>query len=184
MKTLFVVISIGIAMWSCKPEQTVPSIDESFKRYQKISLDKPDSITYLHIADKNEIEDPKLNQYYTWFKIDQINRTQGFFEGKLLEGEYLVLALDRSIMTKGNYIQGQRDGKWIKWYPNGNIRSAYEYKKDKRSGDFVRQSEAGQILQKGNYSEDKLDGLCIYYQADTVFLKVKYKKGIASDTIQ
>ena len=63
----------------------------------------------------------------------------------------------------GKVRDGLRIGKWLAFYPNGQLRYKHNYKDGKYDGERVEYYENGQLKDKINYKEGALEGERIEY---------------------
>ena len=70
--------------------------------------------------------------------------------------------------TLGSYKQGDRDGKWTWWYPNGQMQTEGAYWDKKKDGVWTEWWPSGQMKSQGAYSavHDKKVLLWQYWTAD------------------
>ena len=66
---------------------------------------------------------------------------------------------NNQLKTKGNYIDGKRDGLWENFFSNGQLSITSNYKNGKQDGLQEIFYENGQLKMKGNLKDGKLDGL-------------------------
>jgi len=77
------------------------------------------------------------------------------------EGRYKVWRYDEQgkLLVKGEMVLGKKDGDWLEYYPNGNVKFECAFQLDKRFGKFILYYENGKIHQKGEYVEgEALEG--------------------------
>ena len=75
---------------------------------------------------------------------------------------------------------GRRQGKWIDYHLNGNVRCKGEFKDNEPTGEFIYYSEGGEMIAKGKYDNKKKQGQWEYYSADegSLILVENYKDGM------
>jgi len=54
-----------------------------------------------------------------------------------------------AILEKGHYKNSRKDGKWIKYWPNGNVKSELFYSKGRNSGKYITYFNNGNIEEEG-----------------------------------
>lgn len=109
--------------------------------------------------------------YYDWVdpNVDYANQTV-IDQGK-----------QRYMRVSGNFVNGLRDGQWISFYENGNVRDIAHYVANSLSGEYKSFDRKGEIIQSGQYLNDKKEGEWILegglrvatYQNDKVISVVK-----------
>ena len=57
----------------------------------------------------------------------------------------------------------KKDGPWVAYYPNGQLRAQGTYEDGKLDGPYVSYYENGQLEEQGNYKDGKEEGLWVYY---------------------
>ena len=60
--------------------------------------------------------------------------------------------------SKGNILNGLKDGKWTWWYKNGQKEDEFNFKNNNQHGKFTRWFENGQIEVEAYFKDDKADG--------------------------
>lgn len=184
-KTLCLSLVVIAVLQGCKLQKIKPEENFNYDKFQAISLDYGDSLIKFNITEDPEDIKTDFTKEYYWFKVDKIGHTQGAYTGKRLDGPYEVInQTDKSLLRKGDFIEGLKSGQWMTWYTNGTMQSAYEYKKGVKHGDFLLQDEKGKPTMQGTYAEDALDGKISFYRSDTIYQALRYKMGVPIDTIK
>ena len=118
---------------------------------------------------------------------------------------YETYSQDGRLIAKGQFIKGQKTGKRISYWRNGNVQESSNYEnglatgeliayfengnvhyqrnfsKGKEHGVYLEYYNSGQIKTRGKYVEGEMDGLWLNYYADgTLEQEFSYKKGDAS----
>lgn len=90
-----------------------------------------------------------------------INRTD---EYGVKKGKWLFFNSDRDkIVEQGEYFEDQKEGKWIKYYPNGNVKQELTYVNNKPDGYAKTYYEDGTIAEEGIWKNNKWVGDYKYY---------------------
>lgn len=76
-------------------------------------------------------------------------------------------------------IEGQLNGLYQLFYPNGNIYQYGHYDYGKKDGSWKEYDPYGQLRQRGNYRSGKKHGRWMYDIGTEQYHKVKYKDGVA-----
>ena len=58
----------------------------------------------------------------------------------------------------------KREGAWITYWKNGQLRDAGNYKNGRMVGERVSYHDKGQVWLKGNYKNDKQEGAWFYFK--------------------
>ena len=79
---------------------------------------------------------------------------------------------------RGKIKKGKREGKWTRWYPNGQLFWRYNHKNGKRVGLFESYYENGQLKVRTNYKNGKEEGLEEwYYENGQLSRRGNFKNG-------
>jgi antitoxin component YwqK of YwqJK toxin-antitoxin module len=128
------------------------------------------------VEEKIEIEvDERV--YYFWFKENKINKTQGGFEGKVLNGRFTVFYRSGKLKEKGMFNLGLKQGKWKKWFENGNLMEISNWERGKLNGEFIKYQDNGLVLLEAEYSKGRLNGVYKEYSDGVLIIKKRYKDG-------
>src|SRR5690606_861164 len=119
--------------------------------------------------------------WYYWYHKDTINRSQGTYSGKLLNGPYEEYFENWSPKTLGNFEHGMKTGVWKQWDHTGRLRKVSNWVKSKETGLFILFNEEGEILQKGKMKDGRLHGkITTYSQADSLTTThKKFRNGVS-----
>lgn len=93
---------------------------------------------------------------------------------------------DKTLLEKGTYHQGLKDGIWYSWHENGALKSISSYQEGLLSGPFLYFDRQGKIVQTGAYRKGKPHATWISYDGAVKTGEKKYKKGalLEKDTLQ
>lgn len=100
---------------------------------------------------------------------DTLNRVDA--EGKKY-GYWIISGKDKkhygyaefSIYEEGFYVEGRKEGKWIQYYPNQNLKHELEYKNNRPNGKFKIYFESGELEEKGKWARNfYIDTFYRYY---------------------
>jgi antitoxin component YwqK of YwqJK toxin-antitoxin module len=64
----------------------------------------------------------------------------------------------RFLSQQGNFVHGVEQGKWILFYPDGNVLSTQNYVNGELHGEFKTFDKFGNVEEGGNYVNGKKDG--------------------------
>ncbi|MBB2145201.1 hypothetical protein GM921_06885 [Pedobacter sp. LMG 31464] len=64
----------------------------------------------------------------------------------------------RFLSQQGNFVHGVEQGKWIVFYPDGNVLSTQNFDNGEPNGEFKTFDKFGNIEEGGNYVNGKKDG--------------------------
>ena len=87
------------------------------------------------------------------------------------EGVWLGYYDNGQLKSKGNWKNGNREGVWLGYYDNGQLGFEGNYNKydGKREGSWVEYYKNGKLNSKGNYENGKKEGLWLGYLNGTVW---------------
>ena len=71
----------------------------------------------------------------------------------------------------GRFKNGKREGLWILYHHNGQLRNKGEFKNGKREGPWVGYHDNGQLSDKGEYKNGKQEGRWVAYKPSGVLWK-------------
>jgi len=76
---------------------------------------------------------------------------------------YSGVNVNRSILSKINYLDGKKNGVSINYFRSGDIESKSWYLDGKRNGEYIKYFISGDIKCKCNYIDGEVHGEYIYY---------------------
>ena len=83
-------------------------------------------------------------------------------------------ALKRQISSSNIYIDNKKDSIWKTYYPTGILKSTIRYHKNQKNGKYIYYNEEGNIKNEGNYKNNIADGAWVKHfegTTDTTFYK-------------
>jgi hypothetical protein len=94
-----------------------------------------DSVCEFGLISIIDDEEKKLDakKYYHWYRWGAIYTTQGGYSGRLLDGSYSVFYASKQLKVQGEMKLGLRDGEWLFWNIQGNLKKVEHWKKGKRT---------------------------------------------------
>lgn len=114
----------------CAFSATAQSYRKDYKEIvaDRIIVNFPDeTVTAFTKPVKKKIE-PNISKNYYWFSAHAIRITQGGYSGKLLNGPYTTVYLNKNLKEQGSFKDGLKEGNWRTWYPNGNLKETVAWK--------------------------------------------------------
>ncbi|WP_440236608.1 toxin-antitoxin system YwqK family antitoxin [Cytophaga sp.] len=145
---------------------------------QNINIENPDKIlmnriyvqysdsiieTYYYSGDKKIKE--KDNLVYYWYAANDIKRTQGAYEGKILHGKCVMFYNNKDLLAKGMFKYGVKTGIWRYWYKGGKLKSKEIWKDGLLTGVSFSYDKDGNLQAKKTYKKGKLNGWVYYYDS-------------------
>ncbi len=143
---------------------------------ERIIINKTDYNMQFYVC-KNCSTNVDINLYYYWLKANEVLKTKGGYEGKLLHGLYSDYYLSKNLKSKGSFNLGLKNGEWVEWYENGEIKEIYNWKSGKLHGKFIQYSDKGKMNKEGAYKKGLLNGTVKIITNDTTSV-IKYKNGV------
>lgn len=145
-----------------------------------ITLIYSDTVVKTAVWNASATRGVHLDRNYFWFYNNTISHNIGGYSGKLLHGKYEVFDKGKRLLCSGEFEHGLREGEWITWFRNGQIKDYTDYKKGKIHGIRKTYDPSGNLLSDIKYRKNLQDGISHYYRPDTV-LRVKYRNGVTVD---
>lgn len=131
------------------------------------------------VADINLVSKPPVKQdlYYHWYNANMIHVTQGGYSGKLLNGTYTELYLNKNVKVQGSFKNGLMHNTWKTWNINGLLINVYNWDEGIMNGEFRLYDGKGKVLEKGTYKKGRLNGLVRTYSEPDSVKVVNYADG-------
>lgn len=81
------------------------------------------------------------------------------------------------------YKDGRPDGKWVTFFPNGNIKSIENWKNGRLNGKYVIYQENGKKVMETNYLNGRDNGnYFLYHENGVLQIEGHFKMGVPSGT--
>jgi hypothetical protein len=128
----------------------------------------------LHDAPKMKA---KMGRMYYWYVNNDIKKTDGSFDGRLLHGEYKSFFRDMNLREQGNFKYGLKEGEWKTWYNDGKIHEIAIYNNGKEHGTQELYDTEGNIVSKTNFKNGIKHGKMMLYQKNKIDTIIIYKNG-------
>ncbi|HSY61324.1 MAG TPA: hypothetical protein VK796_05575 [Cytophaga sp.] len=157
------------------------SQDEYYKQvagYNRVIIPTKDSVIYAWFYrndDGNEIN-ANEDKYYYWFAQNDIKKTRGGYDGKLLHGDYIVYYPNKDLCTKGLFKYGLKTGSWKSWYQGGEIKSKEKWRKGEIIGTAYFYLPNGKIQSVRKSLDHKGSAIVWDYNEQGKLLSKKYYK--------
>ena len=131
------------------------------------------------MAEGNFVNQKKVGVWKYFSDVDEKLVSEEHYKDGLLDGESITYYPDKEKPFEIiNYKNGVKYGKWIKYFPNGNMMTETTYKDGKLEGPFVNYDPDGKLIVKGQYKDGEMDGVWLYYdETGTLYRKEVYIKG-------
>jgi antitoxin component YwqK of YwqJK toxin-antitoxin module len=86
--------------------------------------------------------------YYDW-----INPNDSFTNRDIVDK-----GKERYVTLSGEFVNGKRQGKWLSFYENGEIKNVFFYDKGVLQGEYKLFDNAGKLIESGQFVNDKKEG--------------------------
>jgi hypothetical protein len=143
----------------------------------RVIVNYAESTVYAYVLPEKTNKKVADEYMYYWFASNDIKRTRGAFDGRLLHGQYTEFYLNKDLKDKGRMRFGLKEGIWKSWYPNGEYKEIVSYKKSRRLW-YRAFYDTGALQSKGKYKNDKLHGIIKNYSPEGKVERAKYRNGI------
>ena len=120
----------------------------------RVVINFQDHIVYADTLASERKFKPKSGKYYFWYNANDIKRTRGGYDGKLLHGSYTEFFPDKNLRQKGLFRYGLKKGVWKTWYHSGEIQSVVRWRKGRMQGWFKYYDETGKLVKQGKHKDD------------------------------
>lgn len=147
----------------------------------RVVLNFHEYVVYADILASERKFKPKARRYYFWYNANDIKRTRGGYDGKLLHGEYTEFYPDKNLKRKGQFRYGLKKGTWKTWYHSGEIETVVRWKKGKMHGDFRYYDEEGRLVKQGSHRNDHVHGRIDTFLAGGEKEREVYVKGVKKE---
>jgi hypothetical protein len=172
VKILFLVLICGLSLTGYAQKEIDLPVNH------RVILNFVDHVVYANIVTTDKKIKPNDDLYYFWYNANDIKKTRGGYDGKLLHGEYIEFYPNKNLKQKGDFKYGLKTGEWKTWYQSGEIASIAKWKNGKLNGNFRFFDEKGNLTKKGCYRNDAFHGTINTYLTESEIETCRYKKGI------
>ncbi len=102
------------------------------------------------------------------------------------DGQYLRRRTDNGMpLEKYDIKNGQKEGVYLEYYPNGTVRLRVHYQNGKREGSYEGYYDDGKIMIRCYYKDDKKEGLhCWYHKNGRILEQKNYEEGKITGEIE
>jgi antitoxin component YwqK of YwqJK toxin-antitoxin module len=94
--------------------------------------------------------------------------------------KYKLKNKTRFINQEANFVDGKEEGKWLTFYPDGNLLSIQHYVNGKLEGEYISYDIYGNFNIKGNFMNDQKHGEWLVEKGN---IKEIYTNGVLTATI-
>lgn len=145
---------------------------------------RQDKWRYYHkgkkiIAKGKYKNDLKTGTWYYYYRDGTLEQKGKFSKGRY-SGKWVWYYTNKKVHREEYYRRGKEDGEFIEYSDSGTILTKGDYVNGLRDGNWFYQ--VGDHTEKGKYSDGEKDGEWVhYFDNDQVYFKGKYKNGKAID---
>lgn len=143
----------------------------------KVHVQYSDSIVeaFYYRGDKKiKTED---NLFYYWYAAQDIKKTRGAYEGKLLHGKYTMYYYNKDLLRKGEFNYGLKNGQWLSWYQGGEVKSKEKWKNGVLVGTAFYYHPNGKLKSHRKFIDKVGSGHEADYDAQGNLISKKHYKG-------
>jgi len=140
----------------------------------------PSGNPMIHCTYTNDRIDGKWIKYFDLAGADSLPviMESGIYEIGERKGIWSSFYPSGEIYTEGQYNQKKLDGEWIIYHKNGNIKQTGMYKDGWATGEFNMFYPSGNIKNRGHYSQDKKMGIwTTYYESGNTMTTIPFQNG-------
>lgn len=143
----------------------------------RVILHQEGYIIYADIAKAPLDRQADTRLYYYWYSANDVKRTKGGYEGKLLHGWYTKFYSNKNLNAQGKFKNGIQVGHWKYWHLNGELSEIRSWSRQGTVAKFEAYDDQGRRIRTGRYKNDRYDGV-IREISGGKMVKRKYEDGI------
>lgn len=147
---------------------------------REVILNYPDSTVKVNILLSNKKIKVKNDLVYYWFNSKEVSKNLGGYTGRVLNGKYIVLDMQKNMLAEGHFKKGLKHGTWKKWNEKGGILKHEEWKNGRRNGLSLTYGNSGHLTKAAKYKKDLKHGWYIEYN-HVYGIKKFFWKGLEVD---
>lgn len=120
---------------------------------------------------------PKPSRLYYWYANNRIQKTQGGYSGKILQGNYTEYWPNKNVKEQGEFYHGLKNKEWKYWNEYGFLWKRITWTEGEKNGPFETYDATGNVLTKGFFDHDRITGRWLQYGKNDSISRVHYKEG-------
>ena len=167
-KTIFLFIFVSISAF-CQDFPEAAGINH-------VRIIGQGSIIEADISHVQSLEPVLPNRNYYWYTHHQINKTQGGYSGRLLDGIYREFYKNKNIKELGYYASGLQTGKCTSWNEDGYLQEIVEWKEGLKNGRYQK-FEGQKVIESGTYRSGLLHGKVRFFSSNKLIEAKIFKNG-------
>ena len=141
-------------------------------------ITKNDTVYSFYAVKPVNIKKAKENKVYYWFKKDTLLKTEGGFDGRILDGVFKMFYPNKNLSESGTFRNGLKINEWKAWYPNGKIQTITNWKNGEKNGLFEEYNIDGTLSKSGFYKNGNLDGVLTEFLTNGKQNHLIFKEGL------
>lgn len=104
------------------------------------------------------------DKFYDYFNIETVNDVEIIMkDGEKFNGNIEIYEFNKFLKTKGQIINGFREGRWEHYYEDGTLRGVNNYLNGKLEGNTEEYSRSSKLILKGQFLNNKKHGHWYWY---------------------
>ena len=100
------------------------------------------------------------------FTGEVTGQEQGSFKDGKKDGPWVAYWSNGQLRSEGDFKDGERDGPWVYYHENGQLREKGDFKDGIQEGPWVYYHENGQLWEKGDFKDGFQEGPWVVYNKD------------------
>lgn len=136
MRFTLIALSLVTFLFSCG-DTLIEKVEETYPNK------KPKSVGFYKMENDKEVK-VQEKQLYENGKV----KMEGELKNGKRTGIWKAYFEDGTLWSEGKFIDGERNGYGLNYYPNGKLRMEGDYKNDKQSGKWKYYNEQGVLIEE------------------------------------
>ena len=104
------------------------------------------------------------------FTGEVTGKSQGSLKNGKKDGDWVYYWSDGELKEKGNYKNGNKEGDWVSYWSPGKLWFSRVHKDGKLEGDYVSYHRNGQLMGKGLFKNGEKEGVWVVYNEEGTFV--------------
>ena len=137
------------------------------------------SVTLGDLVERNDLYYEKFTDVP--FTGEVTGSEQGSFESGNRDGTWVMYHTNGQLRNKGNWKNNKREGVWFNYFDDGTLDRKGSFTKGINEGTWAYYHRNGQLSYKGNWKNGKQDGAWVSYNEDGTVHKAStqaFKDGV------
>jgi len=147
------------------------------KDNRQMTINKVHSKVTFEVMDADGKTNIRKKSMYYWLKSQAIHQSVGDYEGRLLDGEYVLYYANNNLQEKGQFDKGLKQGEWKSWHNNGQLKVVDRWKHGRKNGLCTVYDSLGIVTVQYHYKKGMLHGTTTEYQKGQSVKEIQMRKG-------